>query len=269
MSAKKDTEFEQQDADEILPPSDAPQHAYRYGGRRGLGGMPTLPVLLAKGIAGGIGLVSEGLHHHKENKKKKANHDTPDLAARDHTGLEDDAQVHLNEGEHLSPEKHQVLVHEEHDEEQWILDDAQNEADGTLSSSNASRPKPSMHPRVTTQNFLDRHPAPSSLPKGRLAVPVVLPQRRPETRARGFIRAYAPELGEKGIDQATFLDFLETFNEASQASPLLDAINLAGLAFIPLPFGINQAATIALYLTVEVAKAMQSRARCVPPHRGC
>jgi erythromycin esterase-like protein len=64
-----------------------------------------------------------------------------------------------------------------------------------------------------------------------------------------------------GVDQAMFLDFLETFNEASQASPLLNAINLAGFAFMALPSGISQAATVALYLTVEVAKAMQSRAR--------
>jgi hypothetical protein len=154
------------------------------------------------------------------------------------------------------------LVHEERDEEQWDLDDAQDQFTPTISAE-TQRPKASPHPKVTTQNFIDRYPAPVSLPQAQLALPVVLPQRRPAERSRGFIRAYAPELETVGVDQAMFLDFLETFNEASQASPLLNAINLAGFAFMALPTGISQAATVALYLTVEVAKAMQSRARYV------
>lgn len=34
----------------------------------------------------------------------------------------------------------------------------------------------------------------------RLPCPVIIPQRRPESRDRGFVRAYAPNLVDSGID---------------------------------------------------------------------
>ena len=51
----------------------------------------------------------------------------------------------------------------------------------------------------------------SRLPPNRLKYPVIIPQRRPNDRERGFIRAYAPDLMHCGIDQATFIDFLDGF----------------------------------------------------------
>lgn len=43
----------------------------------------------------------------------------------------------------------------------------------------------------------------------RLPCPVVIPQRRPRNKDRGFVRAYAPILRDCGIDQEVFLQFLE------------------------------------------------------------
>jgi hypothetical protein len=60
------------------------------------------------------------------------------------------------------------------------------------------------------------------------------------------------------IDQAMFVDFLETFNLVSLSSPRLNAINMAGITFMHLPTGVSQAASLALVLTVQVAKNMQS-----------
>jgi hypothetical protein len=242
---------------------------YRYQTRGGIGGLPALPTMLAKGIAAGIGLVSESIHDHKEAKKKRsANeevntlpHEDTTLRQSNRSGSPSINQAVVDQENRIS-NSDQVLVHEERDEEQWDLDDAQDHVSPTPSTK-TKRPKASPHPKVTTQNFIDRYPAPTCPPQAKLALPVVLPQRRPAERSRGFIRAYAPELEDVGVDQAMFLDFLETFNEASQASPLLNAVNLAGFAFMALPTGIGQAATVALYLTVEVAKAMQSRARYV------
>jgi hypothetical protein len=48
----------------------------------------------------------------------------------------------------------------------------------------------------------------------RLSKPVIIPQRRPETRERGFIYAYAPVLNDCGIDEASFLTFLDNLNQA-------------------------------------------------------
>ena len=46
--------------------------------------------------------------------------------------------------------------------------------------------------------------------------PIVIPQRRPGSKTRGFIRAYAEVLSDYDIDQDTFLTFLKSFHKASQ-----------------------------------------------------
>jgi hypothetical protein len=48
--------------------------------------------------------------------------------------------------------------------------------------------------------------------------PVVIPQRRPGSKFRGFVRAYAPELADCGISQDMFLEFLEDIYESSKVS---------------------------------------------------
>lgn len=55
-------------------------------------------------------------------------------------------------------------------------------------------------------------------PMKRLPCPVVIPQRRPGSKFRGFVRAYAPDLADSGISQDMFLEFLEMFYEASRVS---------------------------------------------------
>lgn len=159
---------------------------------------------------------------------------------------------------------------EEGDEEQWDLDDAQDELIEReavqLESVGPKKRKFEKNPKTTAQNFINDYPLPQGYhPHGRLTLPVVLPQRRPKDRSRGFIRAYAPELMSNDIDEAMFLDFIETFDMATQASPWINAINLAGLATLPLHLapGIGQAVTVALYLTVSLMKNMDSRKRYV------
>ncbi|KAK8061640.1 hypothetical protein PG994_008006, partial [Apiospora phragmitis] len=70
---------------------------------------------------------------------------------------------------------------------------------------------------------------------GKLPHVIIIPQRRPRKRDRGFIRAYAPDLLRCGIDQATFLAFIDELNAAVSSHPILSAINLAGAAagFVP------------------------------------
>jgi hypothetical protein len=46
-----------------------------------------------------------------------------------------------------------------------------------------------------------------------LAMPVIIPERRPRHRRRGFLRAYAPLLENCQINQTTFLSFLKGFDE--------------------------------------------------------
>ena len=49
----------------------------------------------------------------------------------------------------------------------------------------------------------------------KLSCPVVIPQRRPGSKTRGFMRAYAPVLADYDIDEKAFLNFLKAFHKAS------------------------------------------------------
>jgi hypothetical protein len=64
-------------------------------------------------------------------------------------------------------------------------------------------------------------------PPQRIPCPVIIPQRRPRNKDRGFVRAYAPVLGDCGISQEVFLQFLEDWDKASKVGyfcPVLIAI---------------------------------------------
>ena len=147
---------------------------------------------LTKGIGSLIGLAAE-IHAHRKEKKatEKATAATQNSTA--HTLSRDCG-----------------LDGEERDEEDWALDEASGELcpDGLHEDDQKS----TKVPIVSISNTI----TPSSSIKP-LPLPVILPQRRPQPKSRGFVRAYAPILGEcKDIDQATFLNFLDEFYRSSQ-----------------------------------------------------
>ena len=144
-------------------------------------------------------------------------------------------------------------------EEEWELDEAQDDVLG--SASEKEQPPQSGNLEDT---FIRDHPPPKYeevIGTGRLELPVVLPQRRPQTRSRGFVRAYAPLLENCGIDQAAWLSFLDTFRKSSMASPWINAINLAAFATIAIPSGIGLAVSYAIQQATKVAIEMQGRER--------
>lgn len=98
------------------------------------------------------------------------------------------------------------------DEADWELDEA---GDGYADEENAPGERQAGVGELV-QSFVEQHPPPYTPVRGRLPCPVIIPQRRPKNKSRGFVRAYAPMLMNCGIDQATFLDFLKAFHKASQ-----------------------------------------------------
>lgn len=95
----------------------------------------------------------------------------------------------------------------------------------------------------------------------RLPCPVIIPQRRPRQKTRGFVRAYAPVLNDCGIDQDTFLRFLKSFHQASQANPIWTVLQVsAGIAGMA-PSVIAMAVTTAVQIAAGAAKEVQTRAR--------
>ena len=168
---------------------------------------------IVKGIGSGIGLAAEAIAHNKEKKSlERERSKSPNPQARSTSPY--------------PPEKHGADHHDgdesdsddfQDDEEEWALDAAAGELD-LPPSYDELRDVPPQPVDDVVASFLEKHPAPTQLQHLQpLPCPVILPQRRPKDKTRGFIRAYAPVLGEcAGIDQQTFLDFLEDFHKSSQ-----------------------------------------------------
>ncbi|KAK3185760.1 hypothetical protein K4F52_005416 [Lecanicillium sp. MT-2017a] len=112
-------------------------------------------------------------------------------------------------------------------------------------------------------SFLQRHPFTHSAELALVQIdrPVVVPQRRPKTRARGFVRAYAPVLSAAGIGQAGFLDFIDTLNRSLEPNPYLYAINLAGLTGLAIPDPSALCIGAVVGLATQAAMEAQSRYR--------
>ncbi|KAK8043444.1 hypothetical protein PG993_005874 [Apiospora rasikravindrae] len=97
---------------------------------------------------------------------------------------------------------------------------------------------------------------------GKLSHVVVIPQRRPKRRERGFIRAYAPDLLRCGIDETTFLTFIDGLNAAVSAHPILSAFNLAGAAAGGVPAAVTPiAGLVGLGVQVTARVVTEVRAR--------
>ena len=129
----------------------------------------------------------------------------------------------------------------EGDEENWALDEAAEE----VATPRAEDPKLKygITAQPTVESFSEVVMAkcpPVTHPTNPLQRPVVIPQRRPGARDRGFIHAYAPDLAEKGIPQEVFLSFIQNFYAASQASPLLNIVYISAgvVGFVPEPFAL-------------------------------
>ncbi|KAJ5274068.1 hypothetical protein N7478_009193 [Penicillium angulare] len=234
--------------------------------------------MIAKGVGSGIGFVSET---HKYRKAKKAAQQERELERQSQPGLfeERDSPSHVPPSS--SPFNTFSPYGSKEDEERynftptnvaersWQLDEAQ---DHVIVETKKPRKSKSgvANPDKLIAAFLQRQPppycpAPVQLdyvrPIPKLHHPVAIPQRRPKDKARGFIHAYAPDLQNVGIDQETWFDFVETFNEACLANPWINAINLAALAASPLPSLASQAISMALMVATTVAMEVQGRHR--------
>ena len=148
----------------------------------------------------------------------------------------------------------------------WELDEAQEEIAESQpqviqSKVVTSAFVPQKEIPLLAEKFASTYPLLQEVALPPLNCSVIIPQRRPDSRKRGFIRAYAPVLEIKGISEDVFLDFIATFNVASQANPLLQAINLASFSALALPPGIGIAVSEAIRLAVDVGVEVHSRYR--------
>jgi len=207
--------------------------------------------LAVKGISVGIGLAGEKYHDHKTRKAALVDQeqtDTPEDTYQDEAFLEPGAETANDE---------RIWALDEvagdpptYDETPPAYETADQFSDPTVSDlvQHVAETK-ARHVNVNTENEFSRLP-----------YPVIIPQRRPGTKSRGWARAYAPDLEPMGIDQDTFLDFLKGWDKASQGSPWLQVVTIsAGIVGLAFPTPITMAVTTA----VQVAAGYVS----CPHHR--
>lgn len=231
-----------------------------------------------RGISGGVGLASESVKAHKEGKSAQAAHEETGSSS---TSIpQEQGYVNRSDDKFEAPapgyaasSSQSATISEKHSEalgttseadqeleDEWDLDDAQDEI-----IAGPSTKLPDYAAGELEDAFLRSQPPPGyaeQMPLARLSLPVIIPQRRPKDRSRGFIRAYAPALGEVGIDQATWLAFLDNFQKSSAANPWLAAINMAGFATLAIPIpGVGLAAGYAIRQATKIAIELQGRER--------
>lgn len=117
------------------------------------------------------------------------------------------------------------------DEAAWELDDMAEQVaprsygPGTGTDAAAAGEGESEEAKVKKEERMIREilrmAGPPPQPARRIPCPVIIPQRRPRKKDRGFVRAYAPILEECGVAQDVFLKFLKDWLAASKVRGLL------------------------------------------------
>ncbi|KAL6887995.1 hypothetical protein GGI43DRAFT_416854 [Trichoderma evansii] len=226
---------------------------------------------LVRGVAAGIGLASESYHNHQEKKKAQAAAATAGESSR---AIQNDGAQHQRHGSHQSDEygssdsdehegplKADPETSRDLEEAAWNLDAAQSQLEPPPDY--ATVMEQDINAQEMAEGFVRNHTLPPShqVQYQKLPMPVILPQRRPGERARGFIHAYAPLLQNVGIDQTTFMDFIRDLNLATAPSPWINAINLAAVAVQHVPEPITIAVSIAAQVTTQVSLQAHSRSK--------
>ena len=191
---------------------------------------------LTKLIGGGIGLTQEYNAHRKSQKSPKPSDSNSSSSQQRHLhpsdgGQETGVAPSTSHGSRSpSPsadeEDYDSDRSSDHDEEDWELDEISRDVarpdKHDLAHGDALSQEDNRDVNQLLDAFFQRHPQPPQYTETpRLPCPVILPQRRPGMNTRGFVHAYAPVLGDCGIDQATFMDFLTGFHKAIKVSTIL------------------------------------------------
>lgn len=197
---------------------------------------------LAKLLGSGIGLTSEAIHAARSQSRSSSAQPSSSAGAP-HDGpreyVEESGQVTRAAGttdEKRSSEAAEAAYYDSdgdgseseaelealgQDEASWELNDmAERVRLPTYEESEAASAAESEDVKVKKEEemvrALVRRAGPPPQPAQRIPCPVIIPQRRPRNKDRGFVRAYAPVLADCGVSQGVFLQFLEDWDKASK-----------------------------------------------------
>ncbi|KAH8900381.1 hypothetical protein GQ53DRAFT_708184 [Thozetella sp. PMI_491] len=154
------------------------------------------------------------------------------------------------------------------DEAIWELDDmaervappAYQETDPSISSAEDSEEVKVKKSEQMVRDIVALA-GPPPQPAYSLPCPVIIPQKRPRNKSRGFVRAYAPVLAECGISQDVFLKFQDDWLKACKSDPWIEVVFVAAgvVGFIPEPTA--QIVSTVVQVVAGTARELQSRHR--------
>ncbi|KAJ5151129.1 uncharacterized protein N7482_010381 [Penicillium canariense] len=250
---------------------------------------------LVKLLGSGIGLTSEAIHaarsrsrSHSEQPSSSAG--TTDTAPPEYVDVTDSVAedlIHRGQAERVvnTDEKKRPLKADTagydcdsdsseaeelgalgQDEAAWELDDMAErvrpptyEESETASATEIEDVKGKKEEEMVRE--LVRRAGPLPQPLQSIPCPVIIPQRRPKNKDRGFVRAYAPVLADCGISQEVFLRFLENWDKASKASPWIDVVFIAAGIVGFVPEVAAQVISTVVQVAAGTARELQSRSR--------
>ena len=190
--------------------------------------------LLGKAINPLVGLASEAIQHNKDKKAQERRQSSPQP---DNSNSSSPQQSPPGD---LPPAYAEIATsprsrspspgvsdtgsnsgdETDNDEDDWAREAIQDEL------ANPPNEKPVTNVSKLIGDFFARHPDHlRGAPYAPLPCPVIIPQRRPNAKNRGFVRAYAPVLQDSGIEQSLFSDFLEGFGQAIRGQGAFTAFN--------------------------------------------
>lgn len=209
---------------------------------------------LAKALTGAIGIGQEYQADKKARKQSEAEAQIgePGEGSSQPTGRKPSASENETESE---------------DDEAWAQDLDDTQAD-LMDQKDPEQKKGKKEFKTTDDLIAYLNHAEPALPayssveasSAQLENPVILPQRRPGMRTRGFIRGYAPSLQSRGITQDGWLKFLNGFDAAIGNNRWFFVLNIAVLIVDHVRLALEgvsliaKAVSTAVQLSIEFAR---------------
>lgn len=247
---------------------------------------------IVKLVGSGIGLVSEAIHSHRNRPESGSSSAVDPNQGSSSTADPNDGSSSAqfgpsNRQEFVSPDEAAVNPpprytensgdeDDDHsadelaaDEAAWELDEMtdrmappsyeDSEAAQMPSADDSEEAKAEKQDKLVRK--LVQMAGPPPVPTQRLPYPVILPQRRPRNKSRGYVRAYAPVLQSCGVSQDVFLKFLSDWEAASKSDPWIDAVLIAANVVGFVPELAAQIISAVINVTAGTAQELQSRHR--------
>jgi hypothetical protein len=200
-------------------------------------------VLLAKILSPVLGVTFEAIHAARERSSSRKHVTSSSLVSSSTENVELETGI-----DKLTEEKHEYETAKpgrssdfdyvngfDQDEAVWVLDEiadsvrepnhkdnateAEEEAAAAAAAAEDTEDVKLSKREALVRDLVALAGPPPPLPIQRLPCPVIIPQRRPRKRERGFVRAYAPVLADSGVSEDVFLEFLEGFDRVNEVCP--------------------------------------------------